>query len=126
MRICVSGTYGTSSLVSRLLYDEFSILYKPTILTTIYKEGEYEIIDIPNLPHSRPIACDILLLTCKTQSEVTSMVRAWFGKHKHLFIILVDSKPEEPVLCPHEHLIHVNNMTREGLLKLVQLIRAYK
>lgn len=95
-------------------------------MTTIYKEGDYEIIDIPNLPHSVPIKCDILLLTCKTQSEVTDMVRAWFGKHKHLFIILVDSKPEDPVLCPCEHLVHVNNMTREGLLKLVQLIHAYK
>ena len=126
MRICVSGTYGTSSLVSRLLYDEFSTLHKPTLLTTIYKEGKYEILDVPNLPHSVPLKCDILLLTCKSQAEVTDMARSWLGKHKRLIVVLIDSDPEDPILCPHEHLIHVNNMTREGLFKLIQLIRAYK
>jgi len=126
MRICISGTFGTSSLGSRLLYDEFSILHKPTVLTTIYKEGEYEVVDVPNLEHAAAVKCDFLILTCKTQKEVEHIARKWFGKHTHLIVALIDADPEHPELCPAEHLIHVNNMTREGLLKLVQLIRAYK
>ena len=126
MKICVSGTYGTSSLVSRLLYDTFSILHTPTWLTTIYKEGKYTVLDIPNTPHTVPTTCDVLILTCKSQKDVKHMVRKWFGFHKHLIIALIDTQPEEPLLCPREHLIHVNNMSREGLLNLVQLIRAYK
>jgi hypothetical protein len=126
MKICISGTYGTSSLVSRLLYDEFSILHKPTLLTTIYKVGKYEVVDVPNQDHAVPIQCDILILTCKTQQDVEHIARKWFGKHKHLFVVLVDSAPEIPLLCPAEHLIHINNMTRDGLINLVQQIRAYK
>lgn len=126
MKICVTGTYGTSSLVSRLLYDEFSILHNSTFFTTIYREGEYEVVDVPNREHSIPIACDLLILTCKSQQDVQQMARKWFGVHKHLIVVLVDAPSEEALLCPSEHLLHINNMTREGLLKLVQLIRAYK
>jgi len=126
MIICVTGTYGTSSLVSRLLYDEFSILHKPTILTTIYREGRYEVVDVPNLEHAVPLKCDVLILTCKSQRDVEKLARAWFGMHKRLVVVLMDSAPEDAVLCPAEHLLHINNMTRDGLLNLVQLIRAYK
>lgn len=126
MRICISGTYGTSSLVSRLLYDEFSILHKPTVLTTIYKEGEYEVVDVPNREHTAAVKCDVLILTCKTQMDVKHIARKWFGKHKCLIVALIDADPEDPVLCPAEHLVQVNNMTREGLNKIVQLIHAYK
>ena len=124
MRICVTGTYGTSSLVSRLLYDEFSILHKPTILTTIYKEGDYEVVDVPN--RNVPLQCDLLILTCKSQRDVEHIARKWFGKHKRLVVALIEANPEDPLLCPAEHLVHVNNMTRDGLNKIVQLIRAYK
>lgn len=126
MRICITGTYGTSSLVSRLLYDEFSVLHKPTMLTTIYKEGDYEVVDIPDLNHSVAMKCDILILTCKSQLDVQHLARQWFGYHKHLIVVLIDTKPEKAILCPEEHLLMVNNMTREGLLKLLQLVHAYK
>ena len=126
MRICITGTYGTSSLVSRLLYDEFSVLHKPTLLTTIYKEGEYEVVDVPDLDHAAAVKCDVLILTCKTQEDVKHIARKWFGKHKCLIVALIDAHPEDPTLCPAEHLVQVNNMSREGLIKIVQLIRAYK
>lgn len=126
MKICVTGTYGTSSLVSRLLYDAFSIQHKPTWLTTIYKEGTYTVLDIPNLPHTLPVQCDFLILACKTQQDVKHIARKWFGKHKHLIVALIDTLPEDAILCPKEHLVQVDNMTREGLIKIVQLIHTYK
>ena len=126
MRICVTGTFGTTSLVQRLVYDEFSILHKPTILTTIYREHDYEVLDVPNNSMANPVKCDMLIIACKTQQDVKHLVRKWFGLHKHLIIALIDTEPEEPLLCPKSHLVHVNNMTRDGLLKLVQLIHTYK
>ena len=126
MRICITGTFGTTSLVHRLLYDEFSVLHKPTLLTNIYREGEYEVMDMPNVDHVKPMPCDILILTCKSQTHVQHIARQWFGYHKHLIVALIDSKQEQATLCPKEHLIMVNNMTREGLLKLLQLVHAYK
>ena len=126
MRICITGTYGTTSLVHRLLYDEFSILHKPTMLTTIYHEGAYEIIDVPDNDMAVPMQCDMLVVTCKSQESAKHLVRKWFGLHKKLIIALIDSQPEDAMLCPDEHLLHINNMTRDGLLKIVQLIQAYK
>ena len=126
MRICVTGTFGTTSLVQRLVYDQFSILHKPTVLTTIYREGEYEVLDVPDNDMTKPVQCDMLIITCKTQRDVHHLVRKWFGLHKRLIIVLIDTTPEDAVLCPAEHLLHINNMTREGLLKLVQLIHTYK
>ena len=126
MRICVTGTFGTTSLVHRLVYDEFSILHKPTVLTTIYREHEYEVMDIPDNSMARPVKCDMLIITCKSQQDVKHLVRKWFGLHKHLVIALIDSEPEDAVLCPSDRLLHINNMTRDGLLKLVQLIHTYK
>ena len=126
MRICISGTFGTTSLVHRLMYDEFSILHKPTVLSTVYKEGEFEVMDIPDNSMSVPVQCDMLILTCKSQKDVEHLVRKWFGLHKRLIIALIDAAPEDATLCPKEHLLHIDNMTREGLLNLVQLIHAYK
>ena len=126
MRICITGTFGTTSLVHRLMYDEFSILHKPTILTTVYKEGEFEVIDVPDNNMSMPMRCDMLIITCKSQGDVDHLVRKWFGMHKHLVIALVDAAPELPLLCPDEHLLHIDNMTRDGLYKLTQLIHTYK
>ena len=126
MRICVTGTYGTSSLVSRLLYDEFSILHKPTLLTTVYNEGAYKVMDMPNNDTTVPVQCDMLIITCKSQKDIEHIVRKWFGMHKHLVVALIDAPPEDATLCPDEHLLHINNMTRDGLLKLVQIIQTYK
>lgn len=126
MRICVTGTFGTTSLVHRLIYDEFSILHHPTILTTVYREGMYEVMDIPENNMTVPVRCDILIITCKSQKDVEHIVRKWFGLHKRLIVALIDSQNEDAILCPKEHLLHINNMTRDGLLKLVQLIHAYK
>lgn len=126
MKICVTGTYGTSSLVSRLMYDEFSILHKPTLLTTIYSECGYSVMDMPDNDTTVPVRCDLLIITCKSQRDVEHLARKWFGMHKHLVVALVEASPEAAVLCPQEHLLHINNMTRDGLLKLVQLIHAYK
>ena len=95
-------------------------------MTTIYKEGGYEVIDVPDLKHTATMQCDILILTCKTQRDVEHIARKWFGRHKRLIVALIDTDPEDPLLCPAEHLVRVNNMTREGLIKIVQLIRAYK
>ena len=126
MRICVTGTFGTSSLVSRLIYDEFSILHTPTMLTTIYREGEYEVMDIPDNDMAVPVRCDMLIVTCKSQKDVEGLVRKWFGLHKCLVIALINSTHEDALLCPKENLLHIDNMTRDGLLNLVQLIHAYK
>ena len=126
MRICVTGTFGTTSLVHRLLYDELSIIHKPTLLTNIYNEGGCEVMDMPNIDYIKPVPCDILILTCKSQTHVQHLARQWFGFHKHLIVALIDTKPEEAILCPKEHLLMINNMTREGLLKLLQLVHAYK
>ena len=126
MRICITGTFGTTSLVQRLMYDEFSILYKPTMLTTIYREGYYEVMDIPDNNMTMPVQCDMLIITCKSQKDIEHIVRKWFGLHKRLIIALIDTAPETAILCPEEHLLHINNMSREGLLNLVQLIHAYK
>lgn len=126
MRICITGTFGTTSLVLRLMYDEFSILHKPTLLTTIYREGRYEVIDVPDNSMTKPLPCDVLIITCKSQKDVQHIARKWFGMHKRLFVALIDSPPEDAILCPDEHLLHINNMTRDGLLNLVQLIHAYK
>lgn len=126
MRICITGTFGTTSLVHRLVYDEFSILHKPTVLTTIYHEGPYEVMDMPDNDMTTPVRCDMLIITCKRQRDAEHLVRKWFGMHKRLIIALIDSQPEDAILCPDEHLLHINNMTRDGLLKLVQLIHAYK
>lgn len=126
MRICVTGTFGTTSLVRRLMYDEFSILHKPTILTTVYKENDYEVMDMPDNDMTTPVKCDVLIITCKSQKDVQHLVRRWFGLHKCLVIALIDSVPEDAMFCPDEHLLNINNMTRDGLHKLVQLIHTYK
>lgn len=126
MRICITGTFGTTSLVHRLVYDEFSILHNPTVLTTIYREGQFEVMDMPDTDMCVPVRCDMLIITCKRQRDVDHLVRKWFGLHKRLVIALIDSHPEDAILCPDEHLLHIDNMTRDGLLKLVQLIHAYK
>ena len=126
MRICVSGTFGTTSLVTRILYDEFSILHKPTVLTTVYREGEFEVLDVPDNGMTVPVKCDMLILACKSQRDVEHIVRKWFGLHKQLVVALVDTVPEDAILCPESHLVRVNNMTREGLHKLLLLIHTYK
>lgn len=122
----MSGTFGTTSLVTRILYDEFSILHKPTVLTTVYREGEFEVLDVPDNSMNVPVRCDMLILTCKSQRDVEHIVRKWFGLHKQLVVALVDTVPEKAVLCPESHLVRVNNMTREGLHKILLLIQAYK
>ena len=120
MIICVTGTYGTTSLVHRIVYDTFSIIHKPTILTTIYKENDYTIMDIP--PRNKPYKCDILIITCKKQSDVTHIAREWIGYHKRLIIAIINAPIERPLLCTEPYLIPVNNMSREGIQDILRLI----
>ena len=86
----------------------------------------YEVMDMPDNDTTVPVRCDFLIITCKTQKNIEHLVRKWFGYHKYLVVALVDAPPENATLCPQEHLLHINNMTRDGLLNLVQLIHAYK
>lgn len=120
MIICVTGTYGTTSLVHRLVYDTFSIIHKPTILTTIYTENAYTIMDIP--PSNKPHKCHILIITCQSQQDVVDTARKWLGFHKCLIVAIVNAPPEKPLLCTRPYLIQVDNMSREGIQDILRLI----
>ena len=124
MRICVSGTFGVTSLINRILFDTFSIHHKPTILTTKYKTNGFEIIDVP--PKNRPIKCDVLILTCKTQIDIESIVREWFGFHRHLVIAIYGDFTEKAKLCPDPHFVKTDNMSGEGIEKIIRIIHTYK
>lgn len=108
------------------MYNEFSVIHKPTYLTHIYRADHYEVYDVPNQPHTRPVQCDMLILTCRTQSDVAPIAREWFGYHKKLIVALVNTTPEKARLCPDEHLVQVDNMSCEGISNILRLIRTYK
>lgn len=124
MIICVTGTYGTSSLVRRIVYDQFSVIHKPTVLTTIYKENGYTVMDIPQ--DNRPYKCHMLIITCQKQGDVAHIAREWLGYHKTLVIALVNSKPEPPILCTEPYLVQVDNMSRQGIQDILRLIHINK
>lgn len=124
MIICVTGTHGTTSLVHRIVYDTFSVIHKPTILTTIYKENGFTVMDIPE--DNRPHKCDMLILTCKSQNELTHIAEKWLGYHKSLIVAIVNSKPEIPILCTEPYLVFVDNMSREGIQDILRLIHINK
>jgi len=124
MRICVSGTFGVTSLVNRLVFNTFSLHHKPTILVTKYRTNGFEVVDLP--PDASPMKCDLLILTCKKQQEIEALARAWFGLHRHLVIAFYGDAPEEAKLVPEAHFIKANNMSREGIDKILQIIRVYK
>ena len=125
MRICVSGTFGVTSLVSRLLFNTFSIQHKPTILTTKYKMNDFEIIDMP-ISVLRPVKCDLLILTCKTQKDIESIAREWFGFHRYLIVAIYENEDEKPLLCPEAHFIRTDNMSRDGICQILRIIHTYK
>ncbi len=120
MIICVTGTYGTTSLVHRLVYDTFSIIHKPTILTTIYKENGFTIMDVP--PSNKPHKCHILIITCRSQKDVVHIAEKWLGYHKYLIVAIINAPREQPLLCYRSYLISVNNMSREGIQDILRLI----
>lgn len=124
MIICITGTYGTTSLAHRLLYDSFSIIHKPTILTTIYKENGFTVVDVP--PENEPMACHMLILTCQCQAEVEHLARKWLGFHTTLLVALVNAPMEIPKLCPTPYLIQVDNMSRQGIHEILRLIHINK
>ena len=126
MRICVSGTFGVTSLVHRLIFNTFSIQHKPTVLTTAYKLHDFEIFDVPDSDHNTPIKCDILVLTCKKQQDIESTARKWFRYHRHLIIAIYENHNEEPVLCPEAHFVRADNMSREGVDEILRIIHTYK
>lgn len=123
MRICVSGTFGVSSLVNRLVFNTFSLHHVPTVLVTKYRTNGFEIVDLP--ASAAPMTCDVLILTCKTQKEIEPLVLKWFGFHKH-FVIAFYGSVEKALLCNAGHFIVTNNMSREGIGKILQIIRTYK
>ena len=123
MRICVSGTFGVSSLVNRLVFNEFSLHHVPTILVTKYRTNGFEVVDLP--ASAAPMHCEMLILTCKTQKEIEPLVLKWFGLHK-LFVIAIYGSVEKAVLCNAGHFIVTDNMSREGIGKILQIIRTYK
>lgn len=124
MRICVSGTFGVTSLVNRLLFNTFSILHKPTILTSIYKTNGFELIDIPRT--NSPVKCDLLILTCKAQKDIEPLARQWFGFHRYLIIAIYENATEEPMLCPEAHFVRTDNMSRDGIDEILRIIHTYK
>ena len=124
MIICVTGTYGTTSLVHRILYDTFSIIHKPTILTTIYYENDYSVIDVPS--ENKPHQCDLLIITCQSQLHILDIARKWLGFHKCLIVAIVNAPPEPPLLCTEPYLVSVNNMSRKGIQDILRLIHINK
>lgn len=124
MIICITGTYGNTSLARRILYNEFSIIHKPTILTTIYKVNGYTVVDIPS--ENPPMKCDILILTCQKQKDVAHVARKWIGYHKRIIVALVNTHKEVPILCPSEYLVSVDNMANEGIHTILRLIHINK
>ena len=126
VRVCVSGTVGKTSLIHRMLYNTFTLQYKPTWFTTIYRHDSLEVVEVPRSEHGRPMECDILVLTCRTQSEVLDMADRWFGYHKHLFVVLVGAKcVEKAVLCPEAHLLCVDNIANTGIQELLRMMLVY-
>ena len=126
MRICISGTFGVTSLVHRLVNNTFSLHHKPSYLTTIYRLNDFEVFDVPNLMHCPPIKCHILILTCSTQKDIFDIARKWFGLHKHLIVAIYNNDTERAALCPDSLFVRVDNMSREGIDKILQIIRTYK
>lgn len=124
MRICVSGTFGVTSLVNRLLFNTFSIQHKPTILTTIYKTNGFELIDIPRT--NSPMKCNLLILTCKAQKDIEPLAKEWLGFHRHLVIAIYGNSTEEPKLCPEAHFVRTDNMSTEGIAEILRIIHTYK
>ena len=124
MRICVSGEYGVTSLVKRLLFNTFSIHHKPTVLTTIYNTNGFEVYDVP--AQNNPVKCNILILTCKKQLNIESLAQKWLGYHDHLLIAIYENSDEQPLLCPNAHFIRTDNMSREGIDEILRIIHTYK
>ncbi len=124
MRVCVSGTYGVTSLVKRILFNTFSLHHKPTILTTKYKRNGFEIVDVPK--SNRVMKCDMLILTCKTQKDIEPIAKEWLGLHRQLIIAIYENDTEEPKLCPEAHFVRTDNMSREGIDEILRIIYTYK
>ena len=124
MIICVTGTYGTTALVNRLVYDTFSIIHKPTILTTIYNENGYTVVDVP--PANKPRKCHILIITCQRQNDVLDIAEKWLTYHQCLIVAIVNAPKEKPLLCTTPYLVSVDNMSREGIQDILRLIHINK
>jgi hypothetical protein len=124
MRICVSGTFGVTSLVNRLVFNTFSLHHKPTILITKYRTNGFEVVDVP--AGARTMKCDLLILTCKTQKEIKPLAREWFGLHGLFVIAIYGNSEEEAKLVPDAHFVRTDNMSREGIKEILKIIRIYK
>lgn len=125
-KVCVAGTTGKTSLIYRMLYNEFQLQYPPTEFITIHNVPDWQLIEVPNSEHAKPMYCDMLILCCRTQLEVVDIARQWLGYHKHLFVALIDAEPETPLLCPKPHVIHVDNIANTGIQQLLSVICVYK
>lgn len=124
MIICVTGTYGTTSLVNRLVFDTFSIIHKPTILTTIYNENGYTVVDVP--PSNKPQKCHVLIITCQRQKDAAYLAEKWLTYHQCLIVAIVNAPKERPILCTEPYLVSVDNMSREGIQDILRLIHINK
>lgn len=130
-RICVAGckSSGKTSLIRRLITNEFSLREKPTRFVEIYHTPLFEIFEIPFSEHAKPFICDFLILICSTQHDVVNIARDWFGFHRQLFVAIHQTnrtfEHECPLLCPSEHIVYVNVMSGEGVQRLLHLILKY-
>jgi hypothetical protein len=124
MRICVSGKFGVTSLVNRIVFNTFSLHHKPTVLVTKYRTNGFEIVDLP--AGCTPMKCNILILTCKTQADIESLARAWLGYHRHLLVAIYGNSTEQAKLCPQPHFVRTDNMSSKGINEILRVIRAYK
>lgn len=126
VRICVAGTVGKTCLIHRILYNEYSLHYEPTYFITMYRHGNVEMVEIPQSEHGRPMHCDILVLTCRSQRDVLDIAVRWFGYHRHLFVALVSPRCDErAVLCPDAHMVKVDNVANTGIQELMHMMLVY-
>lgn len=127
MKICVTGTQGKSSLISRVMLDQFSIRHKPTTFIEIHHFGPIDVYEIPNTQHKKSMKCDLLIVTCKTQLEIVETMKEWLGKAKITLIVRIgeDLEPESPFLCPNERFFNVSNLSSEGIPDLRAEIRLH-
>lgn len=120
MKICVTGGRGKTSLIKRIMLNEFSLQYKPTTFIEIYHFGPVEIYEIPNTEHRKSMKCDLLLVVCRSQLDIIDKMKEWFGLAKITLIIRIGEElaVEEAFLCPKERLFRVSNLSCDGMKEL--------
>lgn len=123
MIVAVTGPtrVGKSSLISRIKTGEFTLQYFPTHYTEIHK------ITMRHRPivlveTNRVIECDMVLLLCRTQSEVTDWTSWCKASTISPVVVRVGEKlAPEPRWLSHE--VHcISNLSAKGIAQLINCI----